>query len=113
MEEALEMRGQHQVHHQQRQGEGQQHRAAGLLELARLALPVDLGVVGQLVAGHAFEEFQRLAHAVAGGEACADGDRAQAVEAVEARSEEHTSELQSLMRISYAVLCLKKKNNIK
>src|SRR3546814_7623702 len=27
------------------------------------------------------------------------------------RSEEHTSELQSLMRISYAVICLKKKNN--
>src|SRR3546814_17886694 len=26
------------------------------------------------------------------------------------RSEEHTSEIQSLMRISYAVLCLKKKN---
>src|SRR3546814_5306690 len=30
---------------------------------------------------------------------------------VEARSEEHTSELQSLMRISYAVFCLKKKKN--
>src|SRR3546814_4957214 len=29
------------------------------------------------------------------------------------RSEEHTSELQSLMRISYAVFCLKKKNNIR
>src|SRR3546814_4394681 len=29
-----------------------------------------------------------------------------------ARSEEHTSELQSLMRISYAVFCLKKKNKI-
>src|SRR3546814_10468106 len=28
------------------------------------------------------------------------------------RSEEHTSELQSLMRISYAVFCLKKKNHI-
>src|SRR3546814_5879889 len=27
------------------------------------------------------------------------------------RSEEHTSELQSLMRISYAVFCLKKKTN--
>src|SRR3546814_5178911 len=27
------------------------------------------------------------------------------------RSEEHTSELQSLMRISYAVFCLKKNNN--
>src|SRR3546814_2126254 len=31
---------------------------------------------------------------------------------VRRRSEEHTSELQSLMRISYAVFCLKKKNNI-
>src|SRR3546814_1833808 len=31
--------------------------------------------------------------------------------AVYLRSEEHTSELQSLMRISYAVFCLKKKNN--
>src|SRR3546814_5282313 len=29
-----------------------------------------------------------------------------------ARSEEHTSELQSLMRISYAVFCLKKQNNL-
>src|SRR3546814_7163396 len=29
------------------------------------------------------------------------------------RSEEHTSELQSLMRISYAVFCLKKKKNNK
>src|SRR3546814_1836647 len=31
----------------------------------------------------------------------------------ENRSEEHTSELQSLMRISYAVFCLKKKNKHK
>src|SRR3546814_6642686 len=30
---------------------------------------------------------------------------------VDERSEEHTSELQSLMRLSYAVFCLKKKNN--
>src|SRR3546814_3092946 len=29
----------------------------------------------------------------------------------DSRSEEHTSELQSLMRISYAVFCLKNKNN--
>src|SRR3546814_4977233 len=29
---------------------------------------------------------------------------------IDHRSEEHTSELQSLMRISYAVFCLKKKN---
>src|SRR3546814_8573585 len=32
---------------------------------------------------------------------------------VKKRSEEHTSELQSLMRISYAVFCLKKKNKTK
>src|SRR3546814_4748123 len=31
--------------------------------------------------------------------------------ALDARSEEHTSELQSLMRISYAVFCLKKKKH--
>src|SRR3546814_967361 len=45
------------------------------------------------------------------------GERRVAVRAYEQpgrlakRSEEHTSELQSLMRISYAVFCLKKKNN--
>src|SRR3546814_3056952 len=37
-------------------------------------------------------------------------DGLQAVVAGVLRSEEHTSELQSLMRISYAVFCLKKKN---
>src|SRR3546814_6524669 len=36
-----------------------------------------------------------------------------AQEAYPARSEEHTSELQSLMRISYAVFCLKKKKKKK
>src|SRR3546814_10364231 len=35
------------------------------------------------------------------------------VEVVTPRSEEHTSELQSLMRISYAVFCLKKKTQKK
>src|SRR3546814_4741055 len=33
-------------------------------------------------------------------------------QANQSRSEEHTSELQSLMRISYAVFCLKKKNTL-
>src|SRR3546814_5624207 len=32
---------------------------------------------------------------------------------IQVRSEEHTSELQSLMRISYAVFCLKKKKKLK
>src|SRR3546814_2736252 len=44
----------------------------------------------ELIPGAAFEVVQGAAHQ---------------------RSEEHTSELQSLMRISYAVFCLKKKNN--
>src|SRR3546814_7605347 len=35
------------------------------------------------------------------------------VVALQIRSEEHTSELQSLMRNSYAVFCLKKKNRVK
>src|SRR3546814_4572131 len=42
----------------------------------------------------------------AGGQGLAGGGRRGA------RSEEHTSELQSLMRISYAVLCLKKNTTI-
>src|SRR3546814_6091300 len=43
-----------------------------------------------------------------------DGQNAPAMQFVRAgRSEEHTSELQSLMRISYAVFCLKKKTNNK
>src|SRR3546814_6091142 len=36
-------------------------------------------------------------------------DAADVMARIERRSEEHTSELQSLMRISYAVFCLKKK----
>src|SRR3546814_3606729 len=43
----------------------------------------------------------------AGGEV----ERSGLAEQVPFRSEEHTSELQSLMRISYAVFCLKKKKN--
>src|SRR3546814_3160659 len=38
--------------------------------------------------------------------------RARVLGALHGRSEEHTSELQSLMRISYAVFCLKKKNTL-
>src|SRR3546814_10642399 len=38
--------------------------------------------------------------------------RRRLLDGVDVRSEEHTSELQSLMRISYAVFCLKKKTRI-
>src|SRR3546814_4139810 len=42
----------------------------------------------------------------------ADAIEAAAQEVIAGRSEEHTSELQSLMRISYAVFCLKKKKQL-
>src|SRR3546814_3687589 len=46
--------------------------------------------------------------------ACSTGGRSSPpAPAAARRSEEHTSELQSLMRISYAVFCLKKKTNRK
>src|SRR3546814_9100820 len=45
--------------------------------------------------------------------ALGDPARELRVAARKGRSEEHTSELQSLMRISYAVFCLKKKNTHK
>src|SRR3546814_8769616 len=44
------------------------------------------------------------------GDRCAGVQRAALSDDRIDRSEEHTSELQSLMRISYAVFCLKKKN---
>src|SRR3546814_2934475 len=56
----------------------------------------------------------RAGRAVGDRQAC---DRAQdrsarpSIDSRRHRSEEHTSELQSLMRISYAVFCLKKKTN--
>src|SRR3546814_9698337 len=43
----------------------------------------------------------------------ATGDPQRVIFRVIGRSEEHTSELQSLMRISYAVFCLKKKKKTK
>src|SRR3546814_7471474 len=55
---------------------------------------------------------QRLRHAARADFACGDHIGAPHQIGIP-RSEEHTSELQSLMRISYAVLCLKKKTKKK
>src|SRR3546814_3909938 len=62
-------------------------------------------------AAQAFGDFDRIVQVVvgqAGHEFLAAESRQQRVVRAQ-RSEEHTSELQSLMRISYAVFCLKKK----
>src|SRR3546814_9487892 len=66
------------------QGAGPKQGQAGRGDSQR-----DAGSIGAKLAAHAPD---RLCHSGHGG-----------------RSEEHTSELQSLMRISYAVVCLKKK----
>src|SRR3546814_7224761 len=87
------------------------HRVVELCDAAeRLAHQVT-GVEGQhdLVVALAAEFLAQQAE-VARLVLPVDGARVEARHIV-ARSEEHTSELQSLMRISYAVFCLQKKKN--
>src|SRR3546814_8560476 len=86
-------------------------RAAARGVLSNVAL-VDL--FGDIAAG---EDSGSAAAAVASDlrSAYVDQDRDDRLSALRAlwdRSEEHTSELQSLMRISYAVFCLKKKKKM-
>src|SRR3546814_4110253 len=59
------------------------------------------------------DAFMRAVEADEGWELKFDGTVHRSVRARDLRSEEHTSELQSLMRISYAVFCLKKKKTTK
>src|SRR3546814_1934370 len=78
-------------------------RAAG--ERAAIALPALAGITRQLLQRNdsLFLFFVGRGHA---------GDRLlqrRTLLRITGRSEEHTSELQSLMRLSYAVFCLKKK----
>src|SRR3546814_5872367 len=91
------------------------------LETDKVAVDVPspvAGVMGDLVVteGDTVEVGALLAYIEEGGgapakkEASAAAPAAPAAASAPARSEEHTSELQSLMRISYAVFCLKKKN---
>src|SRR3546814_9665695 len=92
-----------------------QHRGVAVDRADRLA--TDVGERGQAVIGaedvaRAIDQIEVIGHvppgSIAGGRAaklvCAAGGRHRRG----LRSEEHTSELQSLMRISYAVFCLKK-----
>src|SRR3546814_8296568 len=74
---------------------------------------------GGPIAGSNFWAWNGEARAAHGDHRFRDGDRAYMGDPPHEpqgwyglRSEEHTSELQSLMRISYAVFCLKKKKTI-
>src|SRR3546814_3943585 len=89
------------------------HLAAGSADHrapdAKAAGDVDVDEVA-LVCGGAGAADRQLRVAVDGVGHGRVQDHLRAQAAQRARSEEHTSELQSLMRISYAVFCLKKKN---
>src|SRR3546814_8614060 len=75
-----------------------------LREIERLALGDALGDVEQ-------DDITQFLHRGEVGERAADHAGADQRDLL-ARSEEHTSELQSLMRISYAVFCLNKKKTL-
>src|SRR3546814_9838790 len=86
------------------------------LAAARRGIGADVGEEADLHDGgdiHAGAEEEDVAERVvahlAAGDVPGDGEEDHQPE----RSEEHTSELQSLMRISYAVFCLKKKKKTK
>src|SRR3546814_10716533 len=68
------------------------------------------GEIGQVEEPALTEDRRQAMQAAIGVQPAADPARAARIQAElqERRSEEHTSELQSLMRISYAVFCLKK-----
>src|SRR3546814_2598669 len=70
-------------------GKHVQQAGAGLIEFSIVAVPILLLGLGSIEVAHWLLTRQ----------------------VVSLRSEEHTSELQSLMRISYAVFCLKKKTH--
>src|SRR3546814_4424910 len=93
-----------------------------LLQIATSELAFQYGISPNVRHGHATNE-NCLNPAIIIGEQRLFDERRRTVDAggrlcflqyvtpVRQRSEEHTSELQSLMRTSYAVLCLKNKNN--
>src|SRR3546814_4670553 len=70
-------------------------------------------IAGDIMAGHRARMFGRHfgIDSRCGVRACIGCRKITVGELLEERSEEHTSELQSLMRISYAVFCLKKKQH--
>src|SRR3546814_4685752 len=68
------------------------------------------GLLQPLTAGVCVPAHGFIAAQAGSASAAANAETIQTLQAlIQKRSEEHTSELQSLMRISYAVFCLKKK----
>src|SRR3546814_9624295 len=61
--------------------------------------------------GFSYNTLRKVSNGMPLRRSLADRIEERARKVFEARSEEHTSELQSLMRLSYAVFCLTKNNN--
>src|SRR3546814_8370008 len=76
------------------------------LDIGRRHFPLNVPFQNGPVRGK--DVFVPLSALIGGSDMAGQGWR-MLVEVLSVRSEEHTSELQSLMRISYAVFCLKKK----
>src|SRR3546814_1386321 len=104
-------------------------RGAALVEFALIATPLFMILFGTIEFGWAFFQLNDIRHGAREGirlvAVASDVNPAYIASSTsppvttngerlaQARSEEHTSELQSLMRISYAVFCLKKKRKPK
>src|SRR3546814_1410398 len=84
---------------------GPPHRADRSLDARTLAQRRRALIAQPVLSGAAVPVFRHHARRLRGEECRSTGGAGKV-----RRSEEHTSELQSLMRISYAVFCLKKKN---
>src|SRR3546814_4989329 len=86
------------------------HRALGAVEQhRRRRKPLAPGTQHIGRADTARPDPAQVARAEHPGQDNAERDRTQQITRENQRSEEHTSELQALMRITYAVFCLKKK----
>src|SRR3546814_4538068 len=91
-----------------------------LLDYIAVDYPAAIGEDGKVVSQLEYDEMTEFSATVRKGLARLPAHpsgpaldaQAGALQDAIARSEEHTSELQSLMRISYAVFCLKKKNTM-
>src|SRR3546814_3890369 len=85
--------------------------AAAIVEAKGLKQISDSSAIEGLVDGIIAGNPGQVAQFKGGNEKILGWFVGQVMKATQGRSEEHTSELQSLMRISYAVFCLKTKNN--
>src|SRR3546814_5326255 len=89
--------------------------------MMEVLMPVALGAGGVLISARSIDRLHRIfgvgligaalmvSHNAYADETVMVEDNSRVACVASERSEEHTSELQSLMRISYAVFCLKKK----